>query len=148
MQHPIWLTAALLLGLSKTVLALPVTELPVQSYEIEDPSEFNKQIISEIETTGDPWSFQPLYLTTRYLQGITGTAFIKQEIPPEEGREFPNKIVVTAIQDCYFDDSVRGEWAEILFIRYGDAWLIENVKRAYLCYRGDNTDSFQKEPCP
>ena len=76
-------------------------------------------------------------------------AAVTVNVSPSASLSLVNTVVVTAIQDRYFDDSVRGEWVELTLKRnLTDIWLIKELKRAFSCRRGDNTKSFQKEFCP
>ena len=127
-----------------------VTQLAINSYLIEDPTEFNQQLVTEL-TGADTsiWQVQPISLTLRYLNGIPGNSHITQEIPLGENPEFPSRILITVIQDGYQDDSLRGEWFELMFQRNSnEIWQIETVKRAFLCHRGTNITSFQQDLCP
>ncbi|VEP14839.1 exported hypothetical protein [Hyella patelloides LEGE 07179] len=128
------------------------TQLPVESYRIDDVREFNSQLISELSGADvDTWQAKPLFLAMKYLNGASFGRFgqITRKIPQENTSEYPDTMIVTVIQDGYKNDSVRGEWVQLTFKRNREGiWLIQESKRAFLCWRGENTKAFQQEFCP
>lgn len=130
---------------------LSVTKLPVDSYRLEKVELFNNQLISDLSMSDvDRWQTQPLSIALKYLNGASAGKFIQitQKIPKGENIEYPNTVIVTAIQDGYLDDSLRGEWVELTLKNNSkNIWLIKEAKRAFLCWRGENTKSFQRF-CP
>lgn len=65
-----------------------------------------------------------------------------------KGAETPTASRVTLVRDGLLDDSVRGERWEIALDSTGTgAWRIREVRRAWLCWRGTNTDRFSASPC-
>jgi len=69
-------------------------------------------------------------------------------IQANEGSESPTTSRVTVLRDGLLDDSVRGERWEIALARNAKgAWTIKEVKRAWRCWRGPQTDRFAATPC-
>jgi hypothetical protein len=69
-------------------------------------------------------------------------------IQVNEGSESPSASRVTVLRDGLLDDSVRGERWDITFSRNANgAWTIKEVKRAWRCWRGPQTDRFAATPC-
>jgi hypothetical protein len=70
-------------------------------------------------------------------------------IQVNEGAEAPTASRVTVLRDGLLDDSVRGERWDISLERTADGvWRIKEVKRAWRCRRGAQTDSFAATRCP
>lgn len=65
-----------------------------------------------------------------------------------EASESPTASRVTVLRDGLLDDSVRGERWDIALARSAKgAWTIKEVKRAWRCWRGTQTDRFAATPC-
>lgn len=66
-----------------------------------------------------------------------------------EGGEAPKGSRVTVLRDGLLDDSLRGERWDITLTRTpAGVWSIREVKRAWRCRRGGDTDRFVAAPCP
>ena len=66
-----------------------------------------------------------------------------------EGSEAPSASRVTVVRDGLLDDSVRGERWDIVLQRTGAGrWRINEVKRAWRCWRSEPTDRFATSLCP
>lgn len=70
-------------------------------------------------------------------------------IQVNQGSEAPTASRLTVLRDGLLDDSVRGERWEIALERTtAGGWKIGDVKRAWRCRRGGQTDRFAAERCP
>ncbi len=70
-------------------------------------------------------------------------------IQANQGAEAPSASRVTVLRDGLLDDSVRGDRWEIALERTAaGAWSIKEVKRAWRCRRGAQTDRFGAARCP
>lgn len=78
------------------------------------------------------------------FEGVT-----QHVVQMNEGGEVPSSTRIVVLRDGLLDDSVRGERWEIALGRTGaGAWSIREVKRSWLCRRGENTDRFSARRCP
>ena len=63
--------------------------------------------------------------------------------------EGADSATVVMIRDGFQDDSVRGDWHEVVFERQPDGtWRIAEARVAYRCRRGENISVYQGDPCP
>lgn len=70
-------------------------------------------------------------------------------IQVNQGSEAPTASRLTVMRDGLLDDSVRGERWEITLERTAaGGWKIGEVKRAWRCRRGAQTERFAAERCP
>ena len=70
-------------------------------------------------------------------------------IQVNQGVEAPTASRLTILRDGLLDDSVRSERWEIALERAASgAWKIGDVRRAWRCRRGAQTDRFAAERCP
>ncbi len=70
-------------------------------------------------------------------------------IQANAGVEAPTASRVTVLRDGLLDDSVRGERWDIVLDRTAEGvWRIREVKRAWRCRRGGQTNSFAATRCP
>lgn len=66
-----------------------------------------------------------------------------------EGGESAVSAHVTVLRDGLLDDAVRGERWDVTVRRIGSGkWRVEEVRRAWRCYRGAHTDRFAGARCP
>lgn len=73
----------------------------------------------------------------------------QQIVQVNDGGEAPSKSRVTVVRDGLLDDSVRGDRWEISLERTAAGpWRITEVKRAWRCRRGGQTDTFATQRCP
>jgi hypothetical protein len=70
-------------------------------------------------------------------------------IQVNEGSEAPTASRITVLRDGLMDDSLRGERWDITLARTpAGVWRINEVKRAWRCRRGADTERFLATPCP
>lgn len=131
------------------VNAQSVEKLPVKSYILQkDIQAFNAELTASQSSV--PWQNQALVVALRYLKDISGTELTRltSQVPKGEDPEEPSKVIITVIQDGFLDDSVRGEWNQLILKKdQKERWILQEARKANLCRRG-NTQAFQKEPCP
>lgn len=78
------------------------------------------------------------------FEGVT-----QHVVQMNEGGEVPSSTRIVVLRDGLLDDSVRGERWDIALARTGaGAWSIREVKRSWLCRRGEITDRFSARRCP
>ncbi len=78
------------------------------------------------------------------FEGVT-----QHVVQMNEGGEVPSSTNIVVLRDGLLDDSVRGERWDIALGRTGaGAWSIREVRRSWLCRRGENTDRFSAQKCP
>jgi len=66
-----------------------------------------------------------------------------------EGSEAPSESRVTVVRDGLLDDSIRAQRWDILLGKSPEgAWVIREVRQAWLCWRGGQRDQFAADPCP
>lgn len=131
------------------VVAIPVEQLPVKSYALQNVQEFNAQLAAR--EPRDTWQDQPLAIALEYLNGASGGRLTKiiNQVPEGEDAESPNTTVIVVVQDGFLDDSVRGQWDRLTLKKdQKERWMLQQAQRAFLCGRGSNTQAFQKELCP
>ena len=53
-------------------------------------------------------------MALKYFGGAAGQfTYVTKEVPPESRSEYPETLVITIIDDHYFDDYVRGKWMQL-----------------------------------
>ena len=126
----------------------PFAQTPIPaSWTIVDPSQFNAQIDSAV-SAGDQWPHSPVMATLHLLGGDEETRVVTLEAEKNRGEDADSTTVVY-VRDGFLDDSVRGDWYEILYLRQSDeTWRVSEVRVAYRCWRGENTETYRAELCP
>lgn len=116
------------------VNAQSVDELPVKSYILQkDIQAFNTELAASQSSV--PWQNQALIVALRYLKDISDTELTRltSQVPKGEDPEDPSKVIITVIQDGFLDDSVRGEWNQLILKKDQSAgYYRRHVKRIYV----------------
>lgn len=131
------------------VNAQSADKLPVKSYALQkDVQAFNAELAAR--EPNEPWQNQALAVALRYLKDTSGTRLtrITSQVPAGEDPEEPSLVIITVVQDGFLDDSVRGEWNQLILKKdHKERWMLQSARKAFLCHRG-STQAFQKELCP
>jgi hypothetical protein len=94
------------------------------------------------------WPSSPLQSTLQLFGDDTDA----QAVVVEEMKnrvEGADSATVEMIRDGFLDDSVRGDWHEVVFERQTDGtWRVAEARVAFRCRRGENTSVYQGEFCP
>lgn len=132
------------------VSAQPVEQLPVKSYALQDVQAFNAQLAAREPSY--TWQNQAIVIALEYLNGASGgrlTSITSQVPSGGESVESPSTAMIVVVQDGFLDDSVRGQWDQLILKKdKKNRWMLQEARRAFLCVRGSNTQAFQKELCP
>jgi len=96
----------------------------------------------------EEWPSSPLQSTLQLFGDDSDTqAMVIEEM--KNRVEGADSATVVMIRDGFLDDSVRGDWHEVVFERQPDGtWRVAEARVAYRCRRGENTSEYQGEPCP
>ena len=120
---------------------------PPESWAELDLGELNGRLEKAV-LSGEEWPFSPLQSSLQLFGGDTDA----QAVVIEEMKnrvEGADSATVVMIRDGFMDDSVRGDWHEVVFGRQADGtWRVTEARVAYRCRRGDNTSVYQGELCP
>jgi hypothetical protein len=117
-----------------------LADLPVTDMTIVAPT------ITTVASKPAKGSGTPLDITLAIVGKFEGST--QQIIQINEGGESPSASRVTVLRDGLLDDSVRGERWDITFARNAKgAWTVKEVKRAWRCWRGPQTDRFSATLC-
>ncbi len=125
---------------------VPVSSLAVVSSHDVDVAGFNTALAGAV-FVGETWPTDPVIVVLRYLghYNVSDLSLVKHDVSGEN----PSATTITVIREGLLDDSVRAIWDEIALSRLGDGtWRIEEARRAYRCWRGEQTVSYEAEPCP
>jgi hypothetical protein len=117
----------------------------VESWESVDVGSLNEAIEKAI-ATGDTRLFSPLLVTLDLLGGDAGThaLSLRQEFNRSEE---PDSVRVVLARDGFLDDSVRGDWHELILYQMPDGtWRVAQARRAVRCRRPDTGD-YRSGPC-
>lgn len=119
----------------------PLMELPVIGMRLVDPADYAEA--SALAASGA----SPLDIALK-IAGKSEAA--TQHIVQVNDRvEAPSRSHVMVLRDGLLDDSIRGErWDIALEMTPAAAWKIGEVKRAWLCRRGEILDRFTAASCP
>jgi hypothetical protein len=103
--------------------------------------------IDEAVAADKSWPNSPLLLTLHLLGYDQGSqSVIFEEV--KSGGERPEVTTISYIRDGFLDDSVRGDWYEVVLRLQPDgSWRISEARVAYRCWRGESKKAFRKEPC-
>jgi hypothetical protein len=90
---------------------------------------------------------EPLDIVLKLVGKFEGA---KQHIiQVNEGSESPSACRFTVLRDGLIDDSVRGDrWDIALEKTAENVWSIQQVRRSWRCWRGEQTDRFATNLCP
>jgi hypothetical protein len=93
------------------------------------------------------WPSNPLQSTLQLFGDDTeAQAVVVEEM--KNRVEGADSVTVVMIRDGFLDDSVRGDWHEVVFERQTDGtWRVVEARVAYRCRRGENTSVYQSEFC-
>lgn len=120
---------------------------PPESWAGLDPVELNGRLEKAV-LSGQEWPSSPLQSTLQLLGDDTGAqALVIEEM--KNRVEGADSVTVVMIRDGFLDDSVRGDWHEVVFERQQDGtWRVAEARVAYRCRRGENTSVYRGDPCP
>jgi hypothetical protein len=120
---------------------------PPESWTELDLEELNARLDRAV-LSDEGWPSSPLQSTLQ----IFGDDTDAQAVVVEEMKnrvEGADSATVEMIRDGFLDDSVRGDWHEVVFERQPDgSWRIAEARVAYRCRRGENTSVYQGDLCP
>ena len=122
-------------------------QTPPESWAVLDLAEINARLDAAV-ADGAEWPSSPLQSTLQLFGDDSDTqAFVLEEI--KNRVEGADSTTVVMIRDGFLDDSVRGDWHEVVFGRQADGtWRVAEARVAFRCRRGENTSEYQGEPCP
>ncbi len=120
---------------------------PPESWAELDLAVLNGQLEKAV-LSGEEWPSSPLQSTLQLFGDDTGA----QAVVVEEMKnrvEGADSVSVVMIRDGFLDDSVRGDWHEVVFGRQTDGtWKVTEARVAYRCRRGEKTSVYQGGLCP
>jgi hypothetical protein len=118
-----------------------LAEPPVAAMQLVSPDDYREA--SALAARGGA----ALDVALKVVGAFEGSA--QQIVQVNDGGEAPSKSRVTVVRDGLLDDSVRGDrWEVSLERTTASLWRIREVKRAWRCRRGGQTDSFATLRCP
>ena len=124
------------------------TALILDSYRLENIAPYNEKIEEAIKK-GEVWPGDPILITMNMLMISSDDArllIISKESSPAENAD---RTEVTVIRDGLLDDSVRGDWHYFELRKLSDqGWRFTEIRHAFLCRRGIQTERLGKELCP
>lgn len=126
----------------------PLAQTPTPtSWAIVDPAELNAQLDTAV-SAGDQWPLSPIVATLQLLGGYQETRVVTLKAE-KSGGEDADSTTVVYVRDGFLDDSVRGDWHEILYTRLSDGtWRVSEARVAHRCWRGENTETYRADRCP
>ena len=120
---------------------------PPESWAELDLVELNGRLEKAV-LSDEEWPSSPLQSTLHLFGGDSDA----QAVVIEEMKnrvEGADSTTVVMVRDGFLDDSVRGDWHEVVFERQPDGtWRIAEARVAYRCRRGENTSVYQGDMCP
>ena len=120
-------------------------DIPVESFVLVEVDEANSRVAAAV-AAGEEWPFDALAVAES-LVGSPGGRYASIE-RVDAPAEVPNATTITFIAGGYLDDSVWGDWNQVLLSRMADGtWRIDEARRAWNCYRGHQTESFGERWC-
>ena len=120
---------------------IALAELPVAAMQLISPDDYREA--SALAARGGA----ALEAALKVVGTFEGSA--QQIIQVNDAGEAPSTSRVTVLRDGLLDDSVRGDrWEVSLERTAARLWRIREVKRAWRCRRGGQTDSFATLRCP
>jgi len=122
-------------------------EIPPESWSEISIATLNSRLELAV-SSGAEWPSSPLQSTLEFFGDDLGA----QAVVIEEMKnriEGADSATVMMIRDGFLDDSVRGDWHEVVFKRQKDGtWRVASARVAYRCRRGENTSVYQGNLCP
>ncbi len=120
---------------------------PPESWAELDPVKLNGRLDKAV-LSDEGWPSSPLQSTMQLFGDDTDAqATVIEEM--KNRLEGADSATVVMIRDGFLDDSVRGDWHEVVFERQTDGtWRIAEARVAYRCRRGENTSVYQRDLCP
>jgi hypothetical protein len=123
-------------------------DVPVESWKTVDAASLNEQI-EAASLAGAEWPESPAMAALTLVGGDVGSyaLSLREQANRVEG---PDTVVVEIACDGFADDSVRGNWHRIVLVLGPDGrtWRVAEMRRAYRCQRGHNTDAYGADLCP
>jgi len=124
------------------------TVLILDSYRLENIAPSNEKI-EEAVKKGEAWPRDPILITMNLLMISNDEARLLVMSKESSPAENPDRTEVTVIRDGLLDDSVRGDWHYFELRKMNDqGWRFTEIRRAFLCRRGIQTEKLGKEFCP
>jgi len=122
-------------------------QAPPESWTELDLVELNGRLDRAV-LSDEGWPSSPLQSTLQLFGDDTDAqAVVLEEI--KNRVEGADSATVVMIRDGFLDDSVRGDWHEVVFVRQPDGtWRVAEARVAYRCRRGENTSVYQGDFCP
>jgi hypothetical protein len=121
--------------------SVALAELPVAAMQLVSPDDYREA--SALAARGGA----PLDVALTVVGAFEGSA--QQIVQVNDGGEAPSRSRVTVVRDGLLDDSVRGDrWEVSLDRTAASLWRVTEVKRAWRCRRGGQTDVFAVARCP
>ena len=120
-------------------------DVSVESFVLVDADEMNAAAAAATEA-GEAWPLDPIEVARRFAEPWGGryTSIEKSDEPSES----PKATTVTVVRGGFLDDSVWGDWNQLLLLRRSDGtWHIDEARRAWRCYRGHQRESFGERWC-
>ena len=131
----------------QTVSIAGFGQTPPESWAELDLADINSRLDMAV-LSDEAWPSSPLQSTLQ----LFGDDSDVQSVVIEEMKnrvEGADSATVMMIRDGFLDDSVRGEWFEVVFERQTDGtWRVAEARVAYRCRRGENTSVYQGDLCP
>ncbi len=118
----------------------------VESWEQMDAAPLNASIEDAVRV-GASWPASPLEITVQLFGSDedTRSVVLSEEKNRAEGAD---TTVVVAVRDGFLDDSIRGYWERVVYVRTADrTWRVHDARRACRCWRGHHTGTFSSHPC-
>ena len=120
---------------------------PPESWAIVDIDNLNVRVEKAV-AADKPWPSSPLLLIFYLFGDDQETRSVVLEEVKNSG-ERANASTVSYIRDGFLDDSVRGDWHEVNLRLLSDGtWRISKARVAYRCWRTEDKQAFQGNPCP
>lgn len=147
MRYIIFIALFIVAGSTSAVDLLDLLQNVPRSWSILDSEKYNLRV-EEAIATNETWPQSPLLLVLHLIGGdVDIRSLVIEEVKTQSDGADSTRIM--CIRDGFLDDSVRGDWHEIDLRRLSDGtWRISALKVAIRCWRSENTDVYQKEPCP
>jgi hypothetical protein len=121
-------------------------QVPVDSWALVDVAPLNSRIEAAV-AAGATWPRSPLLTTMELLGGEAETQGLALTLGPFRG-EVPDTAVIIMARDGFLDDSIRGDWHRLLLLRSRDgSWRIDEIRRAFRCWRAHSLDRYAARRC-
>jgi uncharacterized protein len=118
----------------------PLVDLPVVDMKLVDPVAYGAA--SDLAARGSA----ALDIVLKIVGGFEGST--QHIIQVNRGSEAPSASRITVLRDGLLDDSVRGvRWEIALEKTAAGVWRIQEVRQAWRCWRGKQTNRFAAVPC-